>query len=162
MAMPPIAHAGDESGWGRSEFSFNVSNIRSVGQCPTAHLLQGGDDSTPRPYCAFPSLGVGIAKTLDLILASRYQPAWQHLVATGDGVGWFERLLRPPQGGAGWHPYTAESVASFRSELARVQRTVGADPGGSGPSPWITAGILLAAASVVAVVVLRDDLPRGR
>ena len=150
LAMAPVAHAGDESGWGRAEWGYNISNIRSVGQCPTAHLLQGGDDSAPRPYCSYPSLDVGIAKTLDLILAPRYLAGWQQFVADGDPMAWFERLLR-----AGWHPYSDASVNAFRSEYARVQRTVGSAPADSS-SPWAVVAIALAAAGVAAWVLVDD------
>lgn len=149
LAMAPVAHWGDETGWGRSEYNYAPGNIRSVGQCARAHLIQGSDDPTPRPYCAFGSLDEGVARTLDLILAARYAPAWSYFVGSGDPVGWFERLLR-----AGWHPYSEASVQSFRSEYARVQRTVGPAPA-SGSSAWWWAGSALLAG--VAVWILTDD-----
>lgn len=150
LAMAPVAHWGDETGWGRSEYDYAPGNVRSVGQCPLAHLLQGSDDATPRPYCAYRSLDEGVAATLNLILAPRYAAGWSQFVADGDPVAWFERLLH-----AGWHPWSQASVASFRSELARVQRTVGTAPADSS-SPWVLAAIALAAAGVVAWVLVDD------
>ena len=132
LAIPPVAHWGDETGWGHSEFSWNIGNIRDVGQCPRAHLIQGSDDPVPRPYCAYASLEEGVARTLDLLLAPRYLPAWQYLEATGDGEEWFDRLLR-----AGWHPWSQASMDSFRSEQARVARTVGPAPASTLVWPWV-------------------------
>jgi hypothetical protein len=158
MAMAPVAHWGDECGWGRAEWNYAVGNIRSVGQCPLAHMLQGGDDSVPRPYCAYRTLDEGVSHTLDLILAPRYAAAWQYLTSSGDAVGWFERLLH-----SGWHPYSAASVNSFRSEYARVQRTVGSDPSPAGPTssstwPWVAAVALLVGATYV--IVATGPAPR--
>lgn len=151
LAMAPVAHWGDETGWGRAEYGFNIGNIRAVGQCPNAHLLQGGDDSVPRPYCDYPSLGAGVSATLNLILAPRYAAGWSLFVTDGDPVGWFERLLR-----AGWHPWSQASVDSFRSEYARVQRTVGADPGQSS-SLWAWAGAGTVVLLGIAAYIVADD-----
>ena len=151
LAMAPVAHWGSEVGWGHGEFDYAIGNVRSVGQCPLAHMLQGADDPVPRPYCAHRSLDEGVARTLDLILAPRYLPAWQYLTATGDAPGWYERLLRPPQGGDGWHPYSAAAVNDYRSQYARVARTVGAEPASSGGWLYVAAGaLLLGAAALIA------------
>jgi len=152
LAMAPVAHWGDETGWGRAEYGFNIGNIRAVGQCPNAHLLQGGDDSVPRPYCDYPSLEAGVSATLNLILAPRYATGWSQFVADGDPVAWFERLLR-----AGWHPYSVESVNSFRSEYARVRRTVGTAPPSAGTGMGAVVAILAIAAGAVGYVLLADD-----
>ena len=141
LAMAPVAHWGNEVAWGRAEYDYALGNVRSVGQCPLAHMLQGSDDPVPRPYCAHRSLDEGVARTLDLILAPRYAAAWQYLTATGDAVGWYDRLIR-----AGWHPWSAEAVADYRSQLARVVRTVGPEPASSG-AWWIAAGALLLGAA---------------
>ena len=143
LAMAPVAHWGDEVAWGRAEFDYATSNIRSVGQCPYAHMLQGSDDPTPRPYCAYRSLDEGVARTLDQILAPRYAGSWAYLTSTGDGVGWFDRLMRE-----GWHPWSQASLDSYRSELARVRRTVGAEPPSS-VWPWVAAGVLLVGAAAL-------------
>ena len=153
LAMAPVAHWGDETGWGRAEYGFNIGNIRAVGQCPNAHLLQGGDDAVPRPYCDYPSLEAGVSATLNLILAPRYAAGWSRFVADGDAVGWFDRLLR-----AGWHPWSQASVDSFRSEYARVQRTVGAmPPSSSGTGMGAVVAILAIAAGATGYVLLSDD-----
>ena len=124
-----------------------------MGQCPNAHLLQGGDDSVPRPYCDYPSLEAGVSATLNLILAPRYAAGWSRFVADGDAVGWFDRLLR-----AGWHPWSQASVDSFRSEYARVQRTVGAmPPSSSGTGMGAVVAILAIAAGATGYVLLSDD-----
>lgn len=145
LAVFPVAHWGEETGWGHAEYNFNIGNIRSRGQCPTAHLIQGSDDSVPRPYCAYGSLAEGVARTFDLILAPRYAPAWQYLTSTGDGIGWFDRLLR-----AGWHPWSQASMNSFRSEQARVSRVVGTEPATSFWPYVATAAILIGAAALIA------------
>ena len=149
LAMAPVAHWGDEVAWGRAEFDYAPGNIRNVGQCPLAHMLQGSDDPTPRPYCAYRSLDEGVARTLDLILSRtphNYGAAWDYLAAGGAPDEWFARLLR-----AGWHPYSDASVASFRSEYARVARTVGAEPAASGGWLYVAAGaLLLGAAALIA------------
>jgi len=146
LAMAPVAHWAEETGWGGHEYDYAIGNVRSVGQCPLAHMLQGGDDAVPRPYCAYRSLDEGVARTLDLILAPRYAAAWQHLTSTGDAVGWYDRLIR-----AGWHPYSPEAVNDYRSQLARVARTVGAEPAASGGWLYVAAGaLLLGAAALIA------------
>lgn len=153
LAMAPVAHWGDETGWGRAEYDYAIGNIRNVGQCPLAHMLQGSDDAQPAPYCAYRSLDEGVARTLDLILRrdSRrdYLTAFEYLQSTGDPVGWFERLLR-----AGWHPWSQASVDSFRSEYARVRRTVGTAPPPSGTGMGVVVAILAIAAGATGYVLL--------
>lgn len=149
VAIPIVAHWAEETGWGRAEYNYNIGNIRNVGQCPRAHLIQGGDDAQPRPYCAFSSLNEGVARTLDLVTAPRYTAAFAHLTATGDGLGWFDRLLR-----AGWHPWSQSSVNDFVSIQSRVARTVGADPGGSSSvAAWLWAGaaVVIGIAAYIAI-----------
>lgn len=154
LAMAPVAHWGDETGWGRAEYDYAVGNVRNVGQCPLAHMLQGGDDPVPRPYCAYRTLEEGVSATVNLLTAPRYASAWAYLQTSGDAVGWFERLLH-----AGWHPYSDASVASYRSEYSRVARTVGHDssPGsGNAVSPWWWATFAVVVGAVT-YVALTDD-----
>lgn len=143
LSVFPVAHWGDETGWGHSEWNFNIGNICSRGQCVNAHLLQGGDDAVPRPYCAYGSLDEGVARTLNLILTPRYAGSWQYLTSTGDGIGWFDRLLRE-----GWHPWSQASMDAFRSEQSRVSRLVGAEPPPSTRVwPYLLGGVVLIGAA---------------
>ena len=144
------AHWADETGWGRAEYGYNIGNIRASGSaCSSAHLLQGSDDTTPRPYCDYPTLAAGVAATVALLRHPRYATAWSYLLATGDGPGYFDRLLR-----AGWHAWSQASLDAYRSELAHVERIVGPPPPAT---PWGLYGIVALTAAAGVYIVLKNS-----
>lgn len=157
VASGIVPHWGDETGWGRAEYGHNVGNIRQTSACPNAHLIQGSDDAVPRPYCDYATLDEGMRATVALLHAQRYAAAWNYLLLTGDGVGYFDRLMR-----GGWHAWSQESLDSYRSEYSRVVRTVGPDPGGSATSAWVYALLAVAFGTAAYVVLSDDDRPRPR
>ena len=139
VASALLGHWAIECGWGRSEWRFNVGNVKpSSAWRGAVQVLPDG-----LTYRAYDTLEQGVADAIDLAAGTRsnpaYAPAWQHLLTTGDGVGWYDRLMR-----AGWHPWSEEALATYRSTWSRVAATVGPPPtAGTG-----IAGILLALAAV--------------
>lgn len=118
-AAAVVAHWAREVGWGRDEWAFNVGNIKaSAGWHGAAQTLPDG-----RVYRAYPSLSAGVADTLALLESPAYSGAWSYLVATGDGGGWYDRLMH-----AGWHPWSQGALDEYASIHARVRRTVELPP----------------------------------
>lgn len=138
-AVAILAHWARESGWGRSEWGYNVGNIRGCGP-GGSHLLQGGDDAAPAPYREYRTLEEGVAATLELLLARRYATVTVELLGVldvGDSARWYAGLMR-----AGWHPYSDASLAEYREVYTTVAGWVG-EPDSRTPA-LIAAGVLLA------------------
>lgn len=152
-----VAQWANESGWGHGEYGHNFGNVRQTAACPNAHLLQGSDDAVPRPYCDYATLDEGVRATVALLHAPRYAAAWNYLTSTGDGVGYYDRLMR-----GGWNDWSQASLDSYRSIHARVVRTVGPDPGGSGMSPWVYGILAVAVGAAAYLIVAPDDRPPPR
>lgn len=157
-ATAVVAHWAREVGYGRSEYGYNLANVRGY-RCARVHVLADGLD-----YCAYGSLREGVDATVDLLQAERYRPAWDHLLATGDGPGWYERLLRPPQGGDGWHAWSQAGMDEYASVLARVTRTVGEAPPPAEAARWRSWGpwALATAAAVALGAALWAGQDEGR
>lgn len=112
-----VAHWARETGWGRAEWNFNVGNIKAFNNW--TGLYQRLADGLL--YRAYPDIGSGIADTLTLLRSSRYRAAWDYLLSTGDGRGWYDRLMH-----AGWHPWSEAALTEFDSIRNRVRERVGA------------------------------------
>lgn len=102
---------------GSSEWGYNIGNIRCF-RHPTCHVLSDRLD-----YRAYPSLDEGVKATIDLASRGRYSGAWDYLIATGDGLGWYDRLMR-----AGWHPWSQQGLDEFRSVNRRVVAAITTGP----------------------------------
>lgn len=117
VAAAVVAHWARETGWGRSEWWFNVGNIKDTsGWTGDGQVLPDG-----LAYRAYPDLASGVRDTVALLRAPRYAPAWNYLVTTGDGLGWYNLLMH-----AGWHPWTQTALDEYASIRARVGRLVNA------------------------------------
>ena len=166
IAMALVAHWAHETGYGNAEWDFALGNIRAdAAWTGRVHYLRGADDAAPAPYRAYDSLAEGVADAVRLAVdGPRYRPAFAALLASSetgpyttaasgrtvslpiDAVQWYADLTR-----AGWHAYSEESQAIYRSTLTRVAETVGSPPQSS---PIVVAGSLaigaLAAAASLA------------
>lgn len=148
VASALLGHWAIECGWGRSEWRFNVGNVKPGASWRGAtQVLPDG-----LAYRAYESLGAGVADAIDLAAGTGSNPAyaasWRYLLDTGDGVGWYDMLMR-----AGWHPWSADALATYRLTWQRVRATVGDAPApaaipvaipvalGIGVAWWIARGV---------------------
>jgi hypothetical protein len=146
-AVSVVAHWARETGWGRSEYGFNIGNIQDS-PAWTGARQQLADGLW---YRAFPSLAAGVRSTHALLLAPRYLPAWTYLQTTGDGLGWYDRLMR-----AGWHPWSQTALDEYRQIRARVASLAGL---ASPPAPPRSSG---ASGALVALVLFLGALAARR
>lgn len=154
VGLALVSHYAREDGWGKSEWNWSLGNIRWTPGWPKAHLLDGGDDSEPRPYRAYDSLEAGVDDAVRLASSGPknarhpngiYADAWAFLVGGGDPVGWYDRLMH-----AGWHPWSTAALNEFRSIHATVQGWCGASPPAGGAMA-LAALLALAATALVMV-----------
>lgn len=141
-AVAILTHWALESGWGKSEWNYNVGNIRADERCGSAgsHLLQGGDDGHPRPYRAYRTMEDGVGDTFELLLKRRYARVTFELLGVldvGDAVAYYRDLMH-----AGWHPYSDAALTQYRGVYTTVAGWVG-EPDSRTPA-LIAAGALLA------------------
>lgn len=143
IATALMGHWSIEAGWGGGEWGFNVGNVKPGGawRGPVQRLPDG------LIYRAYDSLPAGAEDAVNLAAGTgtnpAYAPSWGYLLATGDGEGWYDRLMR-----AGWHPWSAEALATYRSTRARVAATVGdVPPVRASRLPALVAGVAIAAAA---------------
>lgn len=117
VAAAVVAHWARETGWGRSEWLYNVGNIKAFrGWTGLYQVLPDG-----LSYRAYQSLRDGVADTVALLESPRYRAAWDQLAADGDGARWYDAIMR-----AGWHPWAQESLDEYRAVRAMVRDRVGA------------------------------------
>lgn len=135
IATALLGHWSIECGWGRAEWRFNVGNVKVGGWTGPVQRLPDG-----LLYRAYGDLAAGAEDSVRLASGGRYAEAWGYLLASGDAVGWYDRLTR-----AGWHPWSEEALATYRSTSARVEGIVGSTPPAA-PSPW---GTVFAAGSAL-------------
>lgn len=129
-----MGHWAIETGWGRSEWNGNVGNIK-VGSGWNGPIHELTDGLLYRSYDT-PDAGADDAVRL-ASETERYRAAWAYLVSTGDGRGWYDRLMR-----AGWHPWSEDALTTYASTWSRVRNTVGQTAPGApaaGLSGWSTA-----------------------
>lgn len=159
MAIALVSHWVRECGWGRSEWRFNVGNMRAAGWTGDTVLLHGGDDSEPRPYRAYESEAEGVRDNIRLASSGKktrthpegiYVPAWRHLIASNgtDGLGWYDLLMK-----GGWHPWSQNGLDEYRS----IHRAVTGMVGEAAP----IAGGLLVIGIMGALAVAGVTLGRG-
>lgn len=182
VAVAIVGHWANEVGWGRSERDYALGNIRAgSGWGGAVHYLQGSDDPAPAPYRAYRSLADGVEDNIRLATGverdgtlaerSRYQRAFLDLVASvSDGpyvvssggrsvafpvdvVAWYAALTR-----AGWHPYSEESMSTYRSTITRAAVAVGAPKASAWNRPLLVGG----AVGVIAGIVWAIVSPRRR
>lgn len=117
VAADVVTHWADETGWGRSEWLYNVGNIKAYrGWSGAYQVLPDG-----LSYRAYQSLRDGIADTVALLEAPRYAAAWAALTREGgDGRAWMDALMH-----AGWHPWSQAALDRYTSERATVRQRVG-------------------------------------
>lgn len=127
LAVALVAQWARETGWGRAEWNHSVGNIKATGWQGDYHRLSDG-----QYYRSYPTLDEGVADAIRLHQSSRYRAAWDHLVSTGDPVGWYDRIMR-----AGYHPWSQEALTDMQSIAARVDRERVA---GWSVEPWDVVG----------------------
>lgn len=106
LSIPLIAQAWRETGKGTKEWNYNLANEKPSNAHVAddhlgwhgAYIYRTGNDGKSW-YRAYDSLADGVADFLWLVQLQRYQPAWRYLLETGDGRGWYERLMN-----AGYNP----------------------------------------------------------
>lgn len=136
-----LGHWSIECSWGRAEWRFNVGNIKpgSAWRGPVQTLPDG------LVYRAYDTLPAGVEDAVNLAAGTgsnpAYADAWRYLLATGDGVGWYDRLMR-----AGWHPWSEGALDAYRSTWARVRSIVGDAPPSERPSALAGVAVLGAVA----------------
>lgn len=128
VATALLGHWSIECGWGRAEWRFNVGNVKVGAWTGPVQRLPDG-----LLYRAYGDLTAGAEDSVRLASGGRYAEAWGYLLASGDAVGWYDRLMR-----AGWHPWSEEALATYRSTSARVASIVGATPPPA-PAGWVGA-----------------------
>ena len=105
VATALMGHWAIETGWGRSEWAFNVGKVKP-GSAWRGAVQRLPDGLLYRVYDTLPA---GAEDAVNLAAGTgtnpAYAPSWGYLLATGDGEGWYDRLMR-----AGWHPWSAEDV----------------------------------------------------
>lgn len=133
IARTYVASSALETGWGRREFNFNLTNLHATpASVPDVGTGWGGDtalrqgsDGTSATFRAYDTLDDGALDQVDALSAGRYAPAWAWVLRhPDDAAGWYERLLRPPGGGDGWHPWHAGDAAELAAVLASIPRRV--------------------------------------
>jgi hypothetical protein len=140
VASALLGHWAIECGWGRSEWRFNVGNVKPGSAWRGAvQVLPDG-----LTYRAYDTLEQGVADAIDLAAGTgsnpAYAPAWQHLLTTGDGVGWYDRLMR-----AGWHPWSDAALSTYRSTWSRITAVVGPAPAAGTGWGGVALGMVAAA-----------------
>lgn len=151
MLLPLVAR---ETGWGNAEYNFNVGNLRPSAYGRVAPPAPGwhGDYNvrTHGQYRAYDTLVNGTYDFLRLLTTSRYNPAYQHLVSTGDVAGFYEQLIR-----AGYYPADEAEIQTARREYESMYRSVQALnlPYIPGASTSALAGNAAGTAGTVATVV---------
>ena len=116
VAAALVTHWAIETGHGRSEWGYNVGNVKGF-QNWTGAVQRLPDGLS---YRAFSTARDGVADTIGLAQSGRYRAAWEHLTRTGDGAGWYDQLMR-----AGWHPWSAEALETYRGTRETVRGRVG-------------------------------------
>lgn len=116
VAAALLAHWAIETGHGHSEWGFNVGNVKAF-QNWTGAVQRLPDGLS---YRAFSTARDGVADSIGLAQSGRYRAAWDYLTGTGDGAGWYDRLMR-----AGWHPWSAEALNTYRGTRETVRERVG-------------------------------------
>lgn len=131
IAADIVAHWARETGWGRSEWRFNIGNIKDTA------AWRGDGQTLPDGlhYRAYADLDSGVRDTLALLRATRYQGAWRYELQTHDGLGWYDQLMR-----AGWHPWSQNALTEYASIRARVGRLVGLAAPPAAPPPVSSGG----------------------
>lgn len=109
-AVGILPHAILETGWGRAEWNYNLGNIKCA----------GFDACTTQPdglsYRAYRSAEEGTEAYVRLLEVARYRPALVYLLATGDGAGYYDRLMRE-----GWTgQWSQASLDTYRSIARRL------------------------------------------
>ncbi|MEI7447947.1 MAG: hypothetical protein WCK28_23870 [Burkholderiales bacterium] len=117
MAAAVVAQWARETGWGRSEWGYNVGNVKGYQGWPgTVQRLPDG-----LTYRAHATLRDGVASVIGLLEGTRYRAAWDQLARDGDAVLWYRGIIA-----AGYHPMTPEALSEYASVRARVREKVGA------------------------------------
>ena len=154
IALALVSHYVRECGWGRAEWNWSLGNIRWTRGYALAHMLNGGDDSEPRPYRAYASLAEGVEDAVKLASTGPktrarpqgiYAPSWAKLTAGGDPFVWYDELVH-----AGWHPWSREAMDEFRQIYGTVRGMAGEKPPVGGAA---SLAALLALAALAAVVM---------
>lgn len=108
-AVAVLPHLARETGWGRAEWWHDVGNVKCAGYWLCQTLPDGSS------YRAYLTLGGGVGDYVRLLGSPRYRGALAYLLATGDGRGWYDRLMR-----AGWHPWSAGALAEYDAIARRL------------------------------------------
>lgn len=115
LAAGVLPHLVRETGWGRAEWDYDPGNIKCAGYGLCQRLPDG------QTYRAYLTLGGGVEAYVRLLEAPRYRGALAYLLATGDGRGWYERLVR-----AGYSTNTPAALVAASSDYASIARRLGA------------------------------------
>jgi hypothetical protein len=164
MAVALTAHYARETGWGGSEYNYAIGNIKAGNAITVTWTGDWQIEPDGLPYRAYRTLEEGARGAVALASSGRYADAWEYLKTTGDGVGWYDRLMR-----AGWHPWSEDALVEFRSITGTVSgRIAGIDtsevtgggalanlaPGGIQQGVSTTAVVGIAVGGVVVVGLL--------
>jgi hypothetical protein len=135
VARAVLAHLIRETGWGRNEWNNAPGNIKCRGTTAPegddgwhgdCHSLTNRTDGTDL-YRSYPTIDDGLADYLRTLQSRRYRAAWVYLVRTGDGLGWYDQLMR-----AGYHPWSQTAL----DEYAQIWRVNVPRLARSQPNPW--------------------------
>lgn len=129
MARAYLAHWAIETSWGRSEQSFNVGMMHASGTVPAnagtgwhGAYYEGIDDGLPTWFRAYETAADGVADYVHKVSHAQYVAAYHALLAApADVRAWFQLLLAPPGGAAGFHPLHAEDL----DEIVNVTNAIG-------------------------------------
>jgi hypothetical protein len=122
IASAALVHLRRETGCGEAEHNYSIGNPKAEGApAPVWRAGWHGDamyltnvDDGRQLYRAYASLRDGVVDYVGLLSNARYGPALAYLAATGDGVGWYDRLMR-----AGYHPWSQDALDEYASLRAR-------------------------------------------
>jgi hypothetical protein len=133
----PVARAllalwAQETDYGRAEDNFNAGNLHTGSGVPDAGPGWHGARVRRRDgdgfawFRAYDTLENAAVDAVQFLRSPRYAAAWGWLVRHPlDGAGaWYAGILRPPDGGDGYHPYTVLAVYDYVTILNQLHLAV--------------------------------------
>jgi hypothetical protein len=135
VARAILALWAQETRYGQREDNYNAANMHVGSGVPDAgpgwhgarvRRLDGGAFAWFRAY---DSLRDAAIDSIEFLRSPRYRAAWDDLVRDPDRAAhWYAAILQPPDGGDGYHPYSAESVSDYARIFEGMPRRFAAAP----------------------------------